>query len=85
MPETFTDHDMRDQVTRTLGDEAGDYDVPAIVDELQAQHGTVDIETIAAPDYWTVVLRHRADAADRGETPADAGGIDAWFDSALRD
>lgn len=58
---TFTDHDMRNQVAETLGSEGDQYDVPGIVDELQARYGTVHIDAIDTAWYWTVVLRHCTD------------------------
>jgi hypothetical protein len=56
MSSTFTDHDVRDQVTRSLTGHADDFDVQGIVDEIQAIHGTVPIEGL--PDYWDIVERH---------------------------
>lgn len=56
--EIFTDRDMRDQVAASLADMVSDYDVSAIVDELQAEHGTVRISEIEDQAYWTVIGRH---------------------------
>lgn len=55
---TFTDRDMRTQVVDTLPGLESDYDVNAIVDELQLKYGTVLIDTIPSGDYWAVVSRH---------------------------
>jgi hypothetical protein len=70
---TFTDHDMRDQVKASLTGEADHYDVPAIVDELQARYGTVSIETMDTAWYWTVVLRHCTDPDAASNTEFSAG------------
>lgn len=58
---TFTDRDMRDQVTVSLGTDASDHNVPGIVDELQANFGTVPIDNIPDADYWDTVRRHYKD------------------------
>lgn len=55
---TFTDRDMREQVATSLGADASDHTVPAIVDELQANFGTVPIDDIPDADYWSTVRRH---------------------------
>jgi hypothetical protein len=59
---TTTDHDMRNQVIASIegsGESAEGYDVHAIVDEIQATHGTVAIDSIEDNDYfWGVVERH---------------------------
>lgn len=59
---TFTDHDMRDQVIRTLDGLHTEYDVQGIVDTLQKAYGTVDIVTIPSADYWCVVSENYKDA-----------------------
>lgn len=61
MGNTFTDHDMRDQVAQSLGGEVGEYDIPAIVDEIQSAYGTVPIDEVPHVIYWGIVLRHCTD------------------------
>lgn len=56
--ESFTDKDMRDQVTASL--DAGEggaesFNVNAIVDALQQRFGTMPIGGIPEQDYWAVV------------------------------
>lgn len=58
---TFTDRDMREQVTASLAGTDGYYNVHAIVDELQVNFGTVPIENIPGADYWDIVRRHHKD------------------------
>lgn len=58
MSDTVTDHDMRDQVAETLGADGSDFDVPAIVNELQSEYGTVHIDTIEHDAYWAIVMKH---------------------------
>lgn len=59
---TTTDRDMRDQVKASIegsGEHARDYDVHAIVEELQAVYGTVPVDSVEDNDYfWGVVERH---------------------------
>lgn len=58
MGNTFTDRDLREEVTESLGTDVADFDVDAIVDELQATFGTRSIETLAHAEYWGVVEKH---------------------------
>lgn len=58
MADTVTDHDMRDQVAESLGSEGADFDIPGIVDEIQAAYGTVHIDTVPHDFYWRIVERH---------------------------
>jgi hypothetical protein len=58
MAETFTDHDLRDQVTASLTSDAEDFDVQGIVDEIQAAYGTVPISQVPHAVYWGIVERH---------------------------
>lgn len=58
MSDVFADHDMRDQVYLALGLDYSVYDLQGIVDELQDRHGTVDIDTINATEFWMIVSRH---------------------------
>lgn len=53
--DAFTDHDMRAQVTQSLGFSADEYHVPSIVAQLQAKYGTVKIDTIEHNAYWAIV------------------------------
>lgn len=54
----FTDHDMRDQIHEALGEEDANFNITAIVDEIQRTYGTVDIDTIPASEFWPLVDRH---------------------------
>lgn len=74
MGNIVTRADMVTYVTRTLAEYIGEFDIEAIVDELQAEYGTVDLETVATEDaeagtdrFWVIVERHdltaRPDAA----------------------
>lgn len=56
-------HDMRDQVSEALGDLVCEYDVPAIVEALQAEHGTVDVDTIPHDAFWSAVMDHDSTGA----------------------
>lgn len=58
---TFTDRDMRDQVAIALGGYTAEYDMEAIVDDVQARYGTVDIDSVPDDEFWAIVERH-----DRG-------------------
>lgn len=58
---TFTDRDMGFEVASTLGAEIRHYNVEAIVDELQANFGTVPIDDIPDAEYWDTVRRHYKD------------------------
>jgi hypothetical protein len=55
---TFTDQDMRTQVTATLDGTDGEHDVNAIVDEIQAKFGTVDVGSVDVEVYWDIVAQH---------------------------
>jgi hypothetical protein len=52
---TFTDADMRRQVTTALAGECVDYDVVAIVDQLRQENGTVPIDDVPAHRFWAIV------------------------------
>lgn len=54
---TFTDRDLRMQVTHSLTGQADEYDVQAIVDEIQRKYGTVSIATIPGDDYSAILER----------------------------
>jgi len=51
----MTDQDMRDQVKLVLASDAPDFDVKGIVDDIQRDHGTVDINTVTAEKFWAIV------------------------------
>lgn len=75
MGDTFTDHDLRDQVTASLDGTADDFDVQGIVDEIQAAYGTVPIDQVPHAIYWGIVERHdntlsEAALTDQGRTDA---------------
>jgi hypothetical protein len=55
---TITDHDMREQVKAALTSYVDSFDVEGIVNDLQAQFGTVDVETIDSVLFWRTVGRH---------------------------
>jgi hypothetical protein len=54
----ITDRDIRTQVIASLQDEADEFNVEAIVDEIRANYGLVDIEAIETGAYWAIVERH---------------------------
>lgn len=54
----FTDLDLTNQVKTTLAGELGEFDVEAIVSEIQATYGTVNIDVIEAGAYWAIVEKH---------------------------
>ena len=58
----MTDTEMRNQIKTATDASDGTYDVDAILADLQDQFGTVDIDTIPADDFWTVVLAHADEA-----------------------
>jgi len=53
-----TTHDMRMDVRGTLGADVDDFDVAAIVDEIHAEHGLIDVDEIPPTAFWRVVMRH---------------------------
>lgn len=61
---TFTDRDLREQVTASLGTDGGDFDVPGIVDEIQAVFGTVPLDEVPTGAYWEIVAQHATPGAD---------------------
>lgn len=60
MGNIITDRDMREQVTDSLTPYADDYDVNAIVDDIQALHGTININRWPGDieSYWEIVQKH---------------------------
>ena len=47
------------QVSLTLGDHVEDFDIDAIVGELNREHGPLDsIDAVESSVYWTIVRRH---------------------------
>lgn len=69
MQTTVTDRDMRDFVTRSLGGAADGFDIPAIVDHLQAVVGTVDLRLVERDAYWRIVHQHEHPHAFVDPTP----------------
>jgi hypothetical protein len=55
---TFTSSDLRDQIVTATDASDGEYDVDAIVNEIVAAHGAVDIETLDSDDFWAIVGKH---------------------------
>lgn len=62
MPKTITARNMWDQVYEALGDENPNFDITAIVDDLQREFGTVDVNLIPSEPFWEIVSRHYIDA-----------------------
>jgi hypothetical protein len=54
----LTDLDLANQVKTTLAEDVAEYDVEAIVTEIQATYGTVDVDTIEGFAYWDIVEKH---------------------------
>jgi hypothetical protein len=78
MSETFTDHDLRDQVTASLTGDAADFDVPGIVDEIQAAYGTVPIDQVPHAVYWGIVERHDHSLASYDITERHETNQERW-------
>jgi hypothetical protein len=55
---TFTSRDLRHQITTATDASDGDYDVDAIVEDIQAKYGTVDIDAIPQDEFWAIVGDH---------------------------
>jgi hypothetical protein len=55
-----TKQDLAYQVSLTLGDHAGDYDVASIVEEIASTYGLdiPDIDAVPGVEYWAIVERH---------------------------
>lgn len=53
-----TDADMRAQVTEALGGDSPDFDVPLIVEDIQQEHGTVNINDVPELRFWQIVEKH---------------------------
>lgn len=72
----ITSHDMLDFVIRSLDGREDGFDVNAIVDDLQAEYGTVDLDSDAVDNetYWEIVARHDLEvtAAQTAEAAAAA-------------
>jgi len=58
MTKTITDRDMAEQVSRSLGADADDFDTDAIVEEIRKAYGLIDIDDIDSDTYWALVERH---------------------------
>lgn len=58
MSNTVTDRDMRDHVTYSLGPDAGDFDIDAIVRDFIQAHGTVNLNEVPSADYWGTIRKH---------------------------
>lgn len=46
------------QISLTLGDHAGDYDIPAIESDVRGLGVTTDIDEVESAAYWEIVKRH---------------------------
>ncbi len=51
----MTDMKMREQVRQALGADVYDFDVPMIVDKIQAEYGTSDVNDVPAAEFWEIV------------------------------
>jgi len=54
----ITDADMRTQVEHALGFDVDGYDVAAIVDTIQREFGTINIDDVPAVRFWEIVADH---------------------------
>jgi hypothetical protein len=54
----ITDRDIAVQVVRSVDYNRMEFDINAIVGEIQRTYGLVDIETIDNAEYWAIVQRH---------------------------
>lgn len=50
--------DLAYQVSLTLGDNAGDFDIEAIVADLMSGRLITSVDEIDSDTYWTIVNRH---------------------------
>lgn len=78
MDRIVTNLDMIAFVNAALNTDADDFNVEAIVDDLQARYGTVDPETIDDEAFWAVVERHVKDP-DSGIEPELYCGVPSRF------
>ena len=56
----MTDMDMREQVIQALDAQGDEYDVQAIVDEIQRRYGTVDIDHVGPDEFWEIVSENKS-------------------------
>lgn len=54
----ITSTDITLQVSETLTDRVGEFDVAGIVRDIIAEHGRVDVDSIESETYWDLVARH---------------------------
>jgi len=74
--------DIAHQVSLTLGDHAGDYNIDGIVDDLIAAHdGALDsIDDFDSQSYWAIVETHDTTAADTDDQDdEESDGTTAWL------
>lgn len=50
--------DLAYQVSLTLGDNAGDFDIEAIVADLMSGRLITSVDEIDSDTYWTIVNQH---------------------------
>ncbi len=60
LADTITMQDLRDQITRSLTDQARGIDVEAVAETIRDKFGVVDIDTIDDDEYWEIVRSHDA-------------------------
>lgn len=58
MTKPTTTRDMRIDVRHALASDDGDFDVAAIVDEIHAEHGVIDVDDLPSEYFWSVVAKH---------------------------
>ena len=54
----ITMNDLRDQITRSLTDQADGIDVDAVAETIRDRYGLVDIDSIDSAEYWEIVRSH---------------------------
>lgn len=64
LEDTMTMTELRDQITRSLTDQAEGIDVDAVAEEIRDRYGVVDIDTIDSGEYWSIVRSHDATQQD---------------------
>lgn len=64
LEDTVTLTDLRNQITRSLTDQAEGIDVDAIAEEIRDRYGIVDIDSIDSDEYWEIVRSHDATQQD---------------------
>ncbi len=74
---TFTASNLRDQIIRATDASDGEYNIDAITEEILAEHGAVDIDSIDSGEFWAIVGKHAADQNTSDTATIDKEALDA--------